>query len=91
MAGAMVSVVSRSSTTETQNKPSRQSVSENPQPMPVRIEQRGQRLVEVERDHRPEQDVEEHQGRAPEPLAGQGVGQPQDQPDDDQVDDQSSW
>ena len=35
MAGASVSVVSRRSTTETQNSTSRQSVSENPQLIPV--------------------------------------------------------
>ncbi len=38
-----------------------------------------QRLVEVERDDPGEHHVEEHQGRAPGPLARQRIGHPQDQ------------
>ena len=52
-----------------------------------RIEQPGERLVEVERDHAAEDHVEEHEGGAPETFAGEGVGQPEEEPDDDQVDD----
>ena len=66
-------------TTETQKSPSRQSVSENPQWNAGRVDQPGQRLVEVERDHPAEHHVEEHQGRAPEAFARQRVDQPSDQ------------
>ena len=62
-----------------------EGVGENPHECRRCLDQLGQRLVEVERDHAGEEDIEEHQGRAPEALARQRVGQSQGQADDDRL------
>ena len=63
----MVSVVIRKTTSAMQNNPSMQSVSEKPQLIPVESTNFGERLVEIERDHRGEEHVKEHQRRAQRP------------------------
>ena len=77
MAGASVSVVSRSSDQgDAEQQEEAEGVGEPPAD-PGLVQHDGERLVEIEGDHAGEEDVEEHQRRAPEALARQRVGQPQ--------------
>ncbi len=84
--GPRVSVVSRKTTTETdEDRQHADHVGEARHERDVGRDELGQRFVEVERDDPREQNVEEHQGRAPEPFARERVGQPEDQPAQDEV------